>query len=160
MKIALILATGSNLGNRLHNLQLVKKYLSEKFKYIASSKIYLSKAVDYTKQPNFYNQVLEFSISSAITPQKVLSTTQKIESLWGWEKIVPKGPRYIDIDILFYGSTQYQSEALTIPHPHLFERSFVLNPLKELPYYKVLKTKWNFSNKLNNQAYPLNPSPH
>lgn len=155
MNITLILATGSNLGDRLNNLQLAYKKLCKEFEFIAASNIYLSKALDYTKQPDFYNQVLEFSIPSCLTPKKVLNITQKTELSLGRKKNIPKGPRNIDIDILFYGSMQYQSKELVIPHPHLFKRSFVLNPLRELPYYKVLKNKWNFPHKLNNQAYLL-----
>jgi len=81
-------------------------------------------------QPWFLNQVVE--VKTGLFPQQLLHRTQEIERLLKRKRTVDKGPRTIDIDILLYGRTVMHSDELTIPHPGMAERRFVLEPLTEL----------------------------
>jgi len=87
--------------------------------------------VDLKEQPFFLNLAAE--AETDLLPMMLLSRTQKIERELGRKRSgSPKGPRTIDIDILLYGRVRIQSARLTIPHPRMHERRFVLAPLAEL----------------------------
>ena len=147
-QINLILSLGSNKGNRYQQLQLAKKSLQKVFGNIITSNIYESSAVDYLNQPDFLNQVIEIKVdSSTWKPIKVLNEILKIESFLGRTRTINKGPRNIDIDLLFYGVSKIQQPKLIVPHPRLFERSFIVTPLMELPYYATLSKHFDFSKK-------------
>ena len=152
--MSLILGIGSNLGNREENLVEAKRQLSLSFKLVGQSQIYKSKAVDYLDQPSFLNQVLEFE-RPEIEPQKLMKQLLSIENKLGRERKIKSGPRNIDIDILFLGLEKINQLNLTIPHPRLFERSFVLFPLKELPFYPILKKHFKFPSNIQNDATPI-----
>lgn len=147
-------ATGSNLGDRALNLLEAKTQLQQHFDLIAESRIYESPAVDYLNQPDFYNQVLEFKLPSK-NPEIIMSLLLQIEKEMGRNRLIPKGPRLIDLDILFWSLEKIQSETLQIPHPRLFERSFVVLPLSELPGFKILKENFIFKFQFDNQANAL-----
>ncbi len=149
----LIVATGSNLGDKKAHLNFAKEKLSLKFEFVAESQIYQSPPVDYLDQPDFFNQVLEFNTEEEI--ETIFAFTQKIEAESLRKKEIDKGPRTLDIDLLFYGLQNYQSKNLTIPHPRLFLRSFVVLPLQELPYYQVLKNHFSFPHVFENEAFPI-----
>ena len=146
--IGLILALGSNLGNCEENLKECLKYLSEYFEIIDHSSLYLSKPVDYLDQNDFYNIVVEYQLLKK-RPSEILKITQSIEKKMGRIKKINKGPRNIDIDILFYGSTITKEQNLTIPHPKINERNFVILPLRELKSYYELSHLFNLSLKAN-----------
>ena len=148
------IATGSNLGDRLLNLNEAKSHLQKHFSLISESRVYESAAVDYVDQPNFYNQVLEFELTSD-NPETVMTFLLSIEKIMGRNRIIPKGPRLIDIDILFWGLEKIQTPNLEIPHPRLFERSFVVLPLSELPGFKILESHFNFNYSFDNHAIAL-----
>ncbi len=152
--MSLIIATGSNVGDSLKNLSLAKNELQSCFDLIAESKVYFSDPVEYLEQDKFYNQVLEFEIPS-INPLKVFSIISEIEIKLGRKKIINKGPRNIDIDIIFWGLLNYQSNKLSIPHHSWAQRSFVVLPLKELPYFKILKNHYTISQELIGNAISL-----
>jgi len=82
------------------------------------------------EQPRFLNMVVE--ARTTLEPAALLQTLQRIETALGRRKIVNKGPRTIDIDILFHGGAIVDTPGLTIPHPLLHERRFVLEPLCEI----------------------------
>lgn len=147
-------ATGTNMGDRRQNLEEAKSILQKEFHLIAESRIYESPAVDYLSQPDFYNQVLEFSIPS-ISAEKTMERLLEIEKEMGRNRTVPKGPRVIDLDILFWSNSQIQTESLIIPHPRLFERSFVVLPMSELPGFKELQKQFHFKFTFANKAFPL-----
>jgi 2-amino-4-hydroxy-6-hydroxymethyldihydropteridine diphosphokinase len=155
--MSLIIATGTNQGNKLANLEQAKVLLEKKFSLIAASNIYESTAVDYTSQPDFFNQVLEFETPIS-EPEEILSTCLAIEDEMGRQRLINKGPRNIDIDVIFIDDLVYKSQTLQVPHPRCFERSFVVNPIKGLPCFKHLKKQFNFSRKLNNKATPIKKS--
>jgi 2-amino-4-hydroxy-6-hydroxymethyldihydropteridine diphosphokinase len=148
------IATGTNLGDRALNLLEAKIQLQKHFVLIAESRIYESHAVDYLNQPDFYNQVLEFILPSK-NPETIMSLLLQIEKDMGRNRLIPKGPRLIDIDILFWGLKKIDSLSLEIPHPRLFERSFVVLPLSELPGFKILKENFIFKFQFDNQAKAL-----
>lgn len=152
--MSLFIATGSNLGDRLLHLNEGREILSNEFEFIAESRVYESPAVDYLNQPDFYNQVLEFKIPNDL-PQNVMKKLLEIEKAMGRNRTIPKGPRVIDLDILFWGNEEISTASLIVPHPRLFERSFVVLPLSELPGFKKLQLKFQFNFSFDNTASPI-----
>lgn len=152
--MSLFIATGTNLGDRKTNLANAKSLLSKKLVFIAESRIYESPAVDYLNQPDFYNQVLEFAIPE-LSPNEVMDFLLETEHMLGRNRLIPKGPRLIDLDILFWGDVTIENEKLSVPHPRLFERSFVVLPLSELPGFKKLQEKFHFKFTFENTASPV-----
>lgn len=86
--------------------------------------------MEVKSQPWFLNCALAFE--TTMTPQNLLGSALWIEQSMGRMRLVPKGPRIIDIDILFFGELIESSPALTVPHPALHRRRFVLEPLAEI----------------------------
>lgn len=138
--MSLIIATGSNLGDSILTLEKANAILAEKLTLIAKSSIYCSKAIEYEGQPDFFNQVLEFKIPS-LKPIEVMTLLLKIEEDFGRIRDIPKGPRTLDLDIILWGLENINSEGLVIPHPRWLERSFVIRPLQELPFFQTVE-KW------------------
>ena len=122
------LALGSNLGNRVHNLNEAKRLLQ--VPVLNTSSTYETEPVDYLEQDWFLNCVIE--IAPQLPPRELLSRCLKIESEMGRLRDIPKGPRLIDIDILLCGDAILNEPDLVIPHPRLAMRRFVLEPLAEL----------------------------
>lgn len=152
--MSLIIATGSNIGDSLNFLANAKKMLSFQFEFVAESRVYTSKAVDYLDQPDFFNQVLEFK-TPALPANEIMNVLLQIETDLGRNRTIPKGPRVIDLDILFIDLIECKSSVVEIPHPRLFERSFVVLPLSELPYFKTLSEKYSFSFSFTEMAKPI-----
>lgn len=132
--IGLILALGSNIGDSEENLRICINLLSKHFEIQDLSSLYLSKPVDYLKQDDFFNIVIEFKLPR-ICATEILSITKSTETKMGRVKKIDKGPRNIDIDILFFGTETLKQNDLIIPHPKINERNFVLFPLRELKSY-------------------------
>ena len=152
--MSLFIATGSNIGDRKHHLELAKIHLATKLIFIAESKIYESPAVDYLNQPDFYNQILEYEIPNDL-PESIMEFLLETELLMGRNRLIPKGPRIIDLDMIFWDNLELRSEKLTLPHPRLFERSFVVLPLSELPGFKTLQKNYSFNFTFDNHAIPI-----
>lgn len=152
--MSLIISTGTNLGNREENLFKAKKLLSETFSFVAESKIVESKAVDYLDQPDFLNQCLEFEIPKVL-PTDCMKFILDLEEKMGRIRNISKGPRTIDIDIIFWGLETINAQNITVPHESWAQRSFIALPIMDLPYYSVLKSTFNFPKKFNNTCYPL-----
>ena len=122
---------GTNLGNRENNLQLAISLLTGSVgNLIKKSSIYETAAWGLENQPNFLNQIIILSTSQS--PKFLMKTILKIEKKMGRERLVKMGPRIIDIDILFYENRIINKPSLTIPHPRIQFRRFVLVPLNEL----------------------------
>jgi 2-amino-4-hydroxy-6-hydroxymethyldihydropteridine diphosphokinase len=132
--MSLILALGSNVGDRLKNLQEARLLLCEKLKLTFEGKIQETAPVDYFNQNYFLNQLLEFEIPN-LAPLEFIQWTQSIEMKMGRVKTIPKGPRLIDIDVIFWGQLHFSHENLQIPHAQWKKRDFIYEPLKELPSY-------------------------
>ncbi len=152
--MSLIIATGSNLGDKANNLALALNELSTHFDLIQASRIYSSPAIEYLQQPDFYNQVLEFKTPS-ITPSDALEIMLAIELKLGRKRDISKGPRTIDIDIIFWDLKKHNTKNLVIPHPSWAQRSFVVMPLSELPYFETLKNHYKIPTQFENTAVPL-----
>ena len=125
------LSIGSNLGDRAANLQQALKALPEVgVRVLRCSSFYETEPVDFLEQPWFLNCVVEAETS--LEPSRLLEELQGIERNMGSRKLVPRGPRIIDLDVLFYGADVIRSAGMEIPHPRLAQRRFVLVPLAEL----------------------------
>jgi len=125
------LSLGSNLGNRAANLERAIEALSEVgVRILRRSSIYETEPVDFLAQPWFLNCVVEAETS--LDPRQLLEALQAIECKLGSRKLVPRGPRIIDLDVLFYDTAEMHEAGIEIPHPRLAERRFVLVPLIEL----------------------------
>lgn len=126
------LSIGGNLGDRGRNLAEVISRIKDhpRLKLIKESSIYETKPWGRLDQPDFWNQVLE--IETELSPLDLLDVCQQIENDLGRKRIVHWGPRTVDIDILTYDNREYKDERLTLPHPRMEERAFVLAPLREI----------------------------
>ncbi len=152
--MSLIIASGSNIGSSITTLIEARSELSRSFTFIAESRIYLSKAVEYENQPDFYNQVLEFQLPDQ-TPDQVMQKLLEIEKQFGRHRDIPKGPRTLDLDILFWGTISCNTSAVTIPHPRWAERSFVVRPLQELPFFQTIQKCFTIPQTFTVEAAPL-----
>jgi 2-amino-4-hydroxy-6-hydroxymethyldihydropteridine diphosphokinase len=122
---------GSNLGDRAGNLQEARCRLEAAGLTVArASSIYETAPRDVPNQPWFLNQVVE--AETEFLPRQLMAWLLRIEREMGRRRLVPKGPRTIDLDILLYGEMTVRALGLEIPHPRLGERRFVLEPLAEL----------------------------
>ena len=123
---------GSNLGDR-------KKYIKnaiEKLKETEGievkkiSNIYETEPVGGPKQGEYLNGVME--IETWLKPRELITELQKIEKQLGRIRSVKNAPRTIDLDILLYGDEKIDEPGLKVPHPRMYEREFVMKPLKEI----------------------------
>jgi 2-amino-4-hydroxy-6-hydroxymethyldihydropteridine diphosphokinase len=124
------LGLGSNLGDRRLNLAQALELLSRQAEIEQVSSIYETEPVGFKEQPLFLNAVCR--ITTRLSPKQLLSLLKKIEADSGRIPSFPDAPRPIDIDILFYDNRVITSQSLTIPHPRLAHRAFVLVPLAEI----------------------------
>ena len=124
------LALGSNLGDRRGNLAAALQRLREKVELHTISSVYETEPVGYLDQPRFLNMVC--CGKTELPAQQLLKEVKSIETIIGRQPSFRNGPRPIDIDILLYDDVQIEQEALTIPHPRMHERAFVLVPLAEI----------------------------
>ena len=124
---------GSNLGDRAGYLLLaVRGMLGAGLDVIRLSSIYETEPVEYEDQPHFLNMVAELRGSTLPSPDQTLARLLRIEYALGRTRPVPLGPRTIDLDLLIFKDQQVDTEFLTLPHPRIQSRRFVLVPLNEL----------------------------
>ena len=124
---------GSNLGDRAGYLLLaVRGMLDAGLDVIRLSSIYETEPVEYEQQPTFLNMVAELRGSTLPSPAQTLARLLRIEHSLGRIRDVRMGPRTIDLDLLIFKDQQIETEYLTVPHPRLAARRFVLVPLNEL----------------------------
>ncbi len=127
------LLLGSNLGNKLAQLQNAREQIVAKVGAIVqSSSLYESEPWGFESEEWFVNQVLK--VETTLAPEALLAINQQIEQALGRERKQTGHyeSRTMDIDILFYDDVILQTDNLTIPHPHLHERRFTLLPLAEI----------------------------
>ncbi|MFN2491937.1 MAG: 2-amino-4-hydroxy-6-hydroxymethyldihydropteridine diphosphokinase [Pyrinomonadaceae bacterium] len=124
---------GSNLGDRAGNLLLaVRQLFAVGIPVTRLSSVYETAPVGMTEQAAFLNMVAEVNTTSVASPEQVLGRLQRIENQLGRTRSVRMGPRTIDLDLLLYDGEQRDTEFITLPHPRLHLRRFVLTPLAEL----------------------------
>jgi len=124
---------GSNLGDRAGSLLLgIGGMLDARLEVIRLSQIYETDPVETFAQPNFLNMVLELRVNVSSSPEKLMGQLLRVEQSLGRTRDKAKGPRTIDLDLLLYGNETLDTELLTIPHPRMHRRRFVLVPLVEL----------------------------
>jgi 2-amino-4-hydroxy-6-hydroxymethyldihydropteridine diphosphokinase len=127
----IFLGLGSNLGNREDNLLMAQRLIKEKVgQIVLKSSIYETAAWGIVEQNSFLNQVIE--VETSFSPNAVLHLILNIEKDMGRVRQVKWGERIIDIDILYYENEVISMENLSIPHPFIQERQFVLVPLCEI----------------------------
>jgi len=124
------LALGTNLGDRLANLRAAVHAMPPTVQPLAASRVYETPPWGYLDQPAFLNQVIR--VQTELEPQDLLAWLKRLETDLGRQPGMRYGPRLIDLDILLYDDLQLETPTLTIPHPRLGERAFVLVPLADL----------------------------
>ena len=129
------LSLGSNVGDRAAHLRDAQARLSAADRVLAVSSFYETEPVEFAEQPWFLNCVL--ALETGKTPQQLMSAILRIEEEMGRRRVQKKGPRSIDIDILLFDDLIIKDEVadspeLTIPHPAMHQRRFVLEPLAEI----------------------------
>ncbi|HYK60501.1 MAG TPA: 2-amino-4-hydroxy-6-hydroxymethyldihydropteridine diphosphokinase [Bryobacteraceae bacterium] len=140
MKIV-YLSLGSNVGDRDKLLaRTLERLASDDIRVVRVSSVYETEPRDVRDQPWFLNQVVE--VETSLFPKQLLARLQKIEIGMGRVRMEARGPRTVDIDILFYGNAIVSTPGLEIPHPRLPDRRFVLEPLAELaPEFRHPRTR-------------------
>jgi 2-amino-4-hydroxy-6-hydroxymethyldihydropteridine diphosphokinase len=126
----IFLALGSNLGDRLGNLNSARAALSPQVRLLKASPVYETPPWGFEDQPAFLNQVLE--LETELDPWELLAYLKQLEKQLGRQPGIRNGPRIIDLDILFYNDRILDMPGIMIPHPRLHERGFVLVPLADL----------------------------
>ena len=130
MPIKVYLSLGSNVGDREAHLRDAQARLGAVGRVSAVSSFYETEPVEFTEQPWFLNCAV--ALETAQTPQPLMTSILNLEEAMGRRRVQKKGPRTIDIDILLFGDTILNSPEITVPHPAMHERRFVLEPLAEI----------------------------
>tara|TARA_Y100001960_G_scaffold282721_1_gene317268 strand:- start:23245 stop:23739 length:495 start_codon:yes stop_codon:yes gene_type:complete len=127
-----LIGIGSNLGSPVENCRKAVASLceSEEINVIKQSSLYESEPIGKKNQPWFVNAVIE--IQTSLSPERLLKKLLNIEQQFGRTRNEKWGPRIIDLDILDYDGRIINSESLTLPHPEMLNRRFVLEPLSEI----------------------------
>jgi 2-amino-4-hydroxy-6-hydroxymethyldihydropteridine diphosphokinase len=124
------IALGTNLGNRLANLEIAIDKLEPQVHLTNVSSVYETEPWGIVNQPCFLNCVV--SAKTSLQPIDLLAKLKSIETELGRQDTARNGPRIIDLDILLYDKLILSTDKLTIPHPRMLERGFVLVPLAEI----------------------------
>ena len=130
MPALVYLSLGSNVGDRELQLRDALRRLAVNGRVVAVSSFYETEPVEFTDQAWFLNCVV--ALETTETPEQLMMALLQIEQQMGRRRIQKKGPRAIDIDILLFDEAILDSPALTIPHPAMHQRRFVLEPLAEI----------------------------
>ncbi len=129
-RVTAYLGLGANLGDREANLRETLQMLQRYGELLVVSSIYETAPWGYLDQPDFLNCVC--AIATELDPAALLIATQGVERELGRRPNFRFGPRLIDVDILLFGDTVFESDDLEIPHPRMTQRAFVLVPLAEI----------------------------
>lgn len=126
------IALGGNLGDPLALFRMAIRELSRSGVVTAVSRVYETEPVGGPPgQPNYYNQVVLLAVPQHVEASDVLRELQLLEHAAGRKRTVHHGPRTLDLDLIYFGTTVSNSTWLTLPHPRMHERAFVLVPLCE-----------------------------
>ncbi|AZV40823.1 2-amino-4-hydroxy-6-hydroxymethyldihydropteridine diphosphokinase [Peribacillus asahii] len=144
------LSIGSNIGNRLATFHEALQLLDSNklVKVVGSSSLYETDPVGYTDQDCFLNAVIK--VFTSLSPEELLQTCLNIETKLGRKREIRWGPRTLDLDILLYNQENIETESLSVPHPRMQERAFVIVPLLELdPDIKLPNVNASLNDILN-----------
>jgi 2-amino-4-hydroxy-6-hydroxymethyldihydropteridine diphosphokinase len=132
------LGMGANLGDRLANLQTAVDLLGEEpgVRVVASSRVWETEPVGGPDQPDYLNAVIR--IETELEPKELLGACMRVEKGLGRVRCVRWGPRPLDVDVLMFDDVVSNDPTLTLPHPRMLQRAFVLVPLLELDPDPVL----------------------
>lgn len=130
-----LIALGSNVGDREAHLNFAVAALGGRGRALAVSSFHETEPVGYLEQGPFLNAAL--LLETGLEPRELMSELLRLEAERGRERRIPNGPRTLDLDLLFYGDLVADEPGLTVPHPRLHERLFVLAPLAEIAPEKV-----------------------
>nr|WP_242481366.1 2-amino-4-hydroxy-6-hydroxymethyldihydropteridine diphosphokinase [Bacillus cereus group sp. N31] len=141
MRSSAFISLGSNIGDREFYLKkgIEKLGKNPNIRILTESSIYETEPIGYINQSTFLNMVIK--IETMLSPLDLLNLTQKIEIELKRKREIRWGPRTLDIDILTYNYEKFETDRLTIPHPRMFERSFVLVPLSEIEETLVISNE-------------------
>lgn len=128
--VTVYLGLGSNLGDRSGNLLRAVELLAQELVVERVSSLYETEPWGYREQTRFLNAAL--CAVTRLSPLALLGLVQQVEQRLGRTPTFRYGPRSLDVDILFYGDRVLEIPRLTVPHPHLAQRAFVLVPLAEI----------------------------
>lgn len=136
---------GTNIGDKVNNIENALSAINKlpNTKVTDVSAVYETEPWGYTQQDNFYNVCAK--VETGFSPNGILGACLGIEAAYGRERPFKNAPRVIDIDILLYNDMNIKTEELTIPHPRMCERAFVLVPLKDILPDMVVG-EYNFNN--------------
>lgn len=132
MKTKAIIGIGTNLGDRLLNTNEAVRALAllPRTTVTAVSHLYETEPVDLEAQPKFFNSAV--LVETGMSPMALLGACLGIEAAFGRKRTVKNGPRILDLDLLIYEGMKSESFELTLPHPKILQRPFVMVPLKDL----------------------------
>ena len=131
-EIAAYIALGANLSDPISQIEHAWAELDNlpQSRLVACSSLYLSKPVGYTEQPDFINAAA--AIVTRLPPRRLLAALLQIEARHGRNRTFKNAPRSLDLDLLLYDGLIMHEHGLTLPHPRMTERAFVLAPLAEI----------------------------
>lgn len=130
MSIIAYIGIGSNMGDRKANCRRAVELLARSVRIVRMSSLYYTEPVGYDDQDDFLNAVA--AVETELAPRELLVLCRSVENEMGRVRAVRWGPRTMDLDILLYGDAVSSDADLTIPHPRMTERKFVLAPLAEI----------------------------
>lgn len=144
-----LLGLGTNIGDKLENLRIAIESLSlvPSINVIKESCVYDTAPWGYQEQDNFYNMVCE--IETSMSPNALLGVCLGIEAAMGRVRIIKNGPRVIDVDVLLCEGYTSDTDELTVPHPLIGERDFVLVPMKDI-YDSMVIYGFNYAESYEN----------
>ncbi len=132
MKVLATIGLGANLNDPAAQVEFALAELDRlpATRLLARSSLYASAPVGYVDQPDFVNAVAQ--VETGLAPRALLAALLDIEHRHGRERSFRNAPRTLDLDLLLYGDAHFHEEGLTLPHPRMHERAFVLLPLTEI----------------------------
>ena len=155
MQVTAYVALGANLGDPIATVRAAFEALRgvAGTRFIAASSLYRSAPVGLHDQPDFINAVAALEVDDAVLPASTfLDTLFAIEASFGRVRSTRNAPRTLDLDLLLFGDTARHSAGLTLPHPRMVERAFVLAPLAEIAPALVIPGIGNITDLLCNVA--------
>jgi 2-amino-4-hydroxy-6-hydroxymethyldihydropteridine diphosphokinase len=158
MKHIIYLGLGSNVGAREAYLEAAIEFLQPKVRILALSPIYETEPWGYTDQDDFLNQVVK--AETDLSPEELLAHVKAVEIQAGRKPSFRYGPREIDVDILFYDNVTLDAFDLSVPHPRVGERAFMLVPLADLTPDLVHPTHGRTISELLEEVDKTGVKPH